>query len=120
MKNAQIENTDAVQLIRACNNPDCLIYADPPYLGDTRGRKRLYRVEMMTTAAHIELMDALLDHKGPVILSGYDHQLYNDKLRKWRRVMYTGRSNSGAARKEILWMNFDGIQRSIFDKEETP
>lgn len=98
LKNAQIENTDAVQLIKACNNPDCLIYADPPYLGDTRGRKRLYRVEMLTTAAHIELLDALLDHKGPVILSGYDHQLYNDKLRKWRKVVYAGRSNSGAAR----------------------
>lgn len=59
LKNAQIENTDAVQLIRACNNPDCLIYADPPYLGDTRGRKRLYRVEMLTAAAHAELLDAL-------------------------------------------------------------
>ena len=68
LKNAQIENTDAVQLIKACNNPDCLIYADPPYLGDTRGRKRLYRIEMLTTAAHVELLDALLDHKGPVIL----------------------------------------------------
>ena len=74
MKNAQIENTDAVQLIRACNNPDCLIYADPPYLCETRKRKRIYRVEMLTTAAHIELLDALLAHEGPVILSGYDHQ----------------------------------------------
>jgi DNA adenine methylase len=74
LKNAQIENTDAVQLIRACNNPDCLIYADPPYLCETRKRKRIYRVEMLTTAAHIELLDALLAHEGPVILSGYDHQ----------------------------------------------
>ena len=98
LKNAQIENTDAVQLIRACNNPDCLIYADPPYLGETRKRKRIYRVEMLTTAAHIELLDALLAHEGPVILSGYDHQLYNDKLRGWRKVIYAGRSNLGDAR----------------------
>ena len=120
MKNAQIENTDAVQLIRACNNPDCLIYADPPYLGETRKRKRIYRVEMLTTAAHIELLDALLAHEGPVILSGYDHQLYNDKLRGWRKVIYAGRSNLGDARQEIFWMNFEGMQKSIFDGEGTP
>ncbi|MGO5023202.1 DNA adenine methylase [Lawsonibacter sp. LCP25S3_G6] len=118
LKNAQIEKTDAVQLIRACNHPDCLIYADPPYLGDTRGKKRLYRVEMMDAADHVRLLDALLSHKGPVILSGYDNQLYNDKLSGWRKTAHVGRSNSGAPRSEVLWMNFDGGQRTLFDKEE--
>ncbi|WP_207729968.1 DNA adenine methylase [Faecalispora jeddahensis] len=122
LKGAQIERTEAVQLIRDYNHPECLIYADPPYLGETRGdgsrdltARRLYRIEMMKPEAHIELLDVLLSHKGPVIISGYDNPLYNEKLSEWRKVTHTGRSNSGGARQESLWINFSGEQRSLFD-----
>lgn len=118
LKNAQIEKTDAVQLIRAYNSPDCLIYADPPYLGDTRKRKRMYRLEMMDAERHIELLEALLLHKGPVILSGYENKLYDEKLSGWRKETHIGRSNSGGQRKEVLWLNFSGGQRTLFDRDE--
>lgn len=118
LKNAQIENTDAVQIIRDCNNPECLIYADPPYLGETRSQKRIYRLEMMKPGPHIELLDAIKAHSGPVILSGYDNQLYNDTLAGWRKVSHIGRSNAGGPRNEILWLNFNGEQRTFFDREE--
>ena len=121
LKNAQIEKADAVQLIKSYNDPDCLIYADPPYLGETRGRKRLYRVEMMETAAHKQLLDALINHAGPVIISGYDHQLYNERLAGWRKLTHVGRSNAGGHRRETLWLNYAGEQRTIFDmREATP
>ena len=121
LKNAQIEKADAVQLIKSYNDSDCLIYADPPYLGETRGRKRLYRVEMMETAAHIQLLDALINHAGPVIISGYDHQLYNERLAGWRKLTHVGRSNAGGHRRETLWLNYAGEQRTIFDmREATP
>lgn len=115
LKHAQIEKTDAIQLIRDYNNTDCLIYADPPYLGETRKGKRIYRFEMLEEEPHKELLDALLGHKGPVILSGYDNQLYNEKLTRWRKITHAGKSNSGGERQETLWINFQGEQQSLFE-----
>lgn len=106
LKTAQIECTDAVELIRACNGPDCLIYADPPYLRQTRG-SRIYRCEMGSAQEHERLLDVLLAHQGPVVLSGYDNGLYNDRLKGWHKEQMTGRSNSAAPRTETLWMNFE-------------
>ncbi|MFV0413327.1 MAG: DNA adenine methylase [Oscillospiraceae bacterium] len=80
LKGVQVENADAVQLIRACNAEDCLIYADPPYIGSLRNNKRIYRAEMMDEQQHNALLDALLAHKGAVILSGYENDLYNAAL----------------------------------------
>lgn len=113
LKNAQIENTDAVELIRAYNASDCLIYADPPYLRNTRGTdgkcggKRIYRCEMLEEAEHAELLTALKAHKGPVMLSGYDNELYNNELDGWNKIYVSSRSDSGAARTEVVWYNFD-------------
>lgn len=106
LKKAQIENTDAVELIKACNASDCLIYADPPYIEGTR-RDKMYRCEMMGADEHIRLLDALLAHKGYVVLSGYDNELYNYKLTGWQKVQKQGRANSGAIRTETIWLNFE-------------
>lgn len=108
LKNAQIENTDALELIAACNHSDCLIYADPPYLGDTRNRKRIYRHEMMHDLEHAQLLNLLLDHCGPVIISGYDNGLYNSILDGWHKEYHTTNANNGGQRVEVLWMNFNG------------
>lgn len=45
LKDAEIENKNAFDLIRKYNKKDCLIYVDPPYLLSTR-RQRYYNVEM--------------------------------------------------------------------------
>lgn len=107
LKHAQIEKAGAVELIKACNSPDCLIYADPPYLGEVRNFSRLYRKEMMSREEHERLLDALLAHKGPVLLSGYDNELYNQKLKGWHKEQKTGFSNSAKKCTETLWMNFE-------------
>lgn len=112
LKNAQIECTEAVRLIRDCNAEDCLIYADPPYLGDTR-RGRIYRKEMMDEAAHEELLRALLDHKGPALLSGYENPLYDRMLAGWHKEQRIGHSDNATPRTETLWMNFE-VQTRLF------
>lgn len=114
LKNAQIEQTDAVKLIKACNDTNCLVYADPPYPASTR-RSRMYRMEMMTDDEHERLLRALLDHRGPVVLSGYDNPLYNDMLQGWYKDQRMGHNNSGAARVETLWMNFE-MQLTLEEK----
>lgn len=42
LKEVQIENRPALDLIKRFNHENVLIYADPPYLLETRGGKQLY------------------------------------------------------------------------------
>lgn len=105
LRGVQIEHRPAVEVIRRFNFPNVLIYADPPYLLSTRHGKQ-YRCEMNETE-HEELLNVLLKHKGPVLLSGYDSDLYNRILKGWHREEAASYTQIGSKKKEILWMNFE-------------
>lgn len=111
LRGVQIENMPAVELIQRFNHPNVLIYADPPYVLSTRCRKQY--LHEMDDPAHEELLDVLLAHKGPVLLSGYGNDLYSSRLQGWRREETTSHSQIGSRTREILWMNFDPPQRQI-------
>ena len=111
LKQAQIECSTAVELIRRVNNPEVLIYADPPYLLSTRHGKKQYSYEM-TGADHAELLEALLAHQGPVLLSGYDNPLYNGALEGWDKLRHLTVAEGGQKRVETLWCNF-GVQTRL-------
>lgn len=105
LRGVQIEHQPAIKLIQRYNFLDVCIYADPPYVPNTRGKKQ-YRYEMDETD-HEELLDTLLDHKGPVILSGYENELYNKRLKGWRKKQKKIRCITQSERTEVLWMNFE-------------
>jgi DNA adenine methylase len=105
LREVQIERRPAVDLIRRFNYLNVLIYADPPYMLGTR-HGRQYRCEM-TDEDHEELLEALLSHRGPALISGYDNPLYNDRLRGWRREEAVSYTQATKRRIEVLWMNFD-------------
>ncbi len=105
LRGVQIENRPAVELIQRFNYPRVLIYLDPPYVLGTRHGKQ-YRCEMGDNG-HNELLDAALAHKGPVLLSGYDNPLYNERLKNWHREEATSYSQVGSRKREVLWMNFE-------------
>ena len=44
--------------------------------------------------------------KGPVLISGYDSELYNDSLHDWYRVETDCYSQIASKKREVLWMNF--------------
>jgi DNA adenine methylase len=74
----------------------------------------------MTKDDHEELLDALEKHPGPVILSGYSHPLYDDRLKHWRRETKRAKAEAGAIREEVLWINpvaseHGFIQESLFN-----
>lgn len=104
LRGVQIENRDAIHLIKDFNHENVLIYADPPYMLGTRCRKQ-YNCEM-TDHQHEALLDVLLKHKGPVMLSGYDSSLYSETLREWHREEITSYDQANNKKKEVLWMNF--------------
>lgn len=115
LRKVQIENLPAVDLIRRFNFPNVLIYADPPYVLSTRHGKQ-YRHEM-TDEQHEELLDTLSNHCGPVLLSGYDSDLYRDILHDWHREEIPSRAQTSGTRVEVLWMNFEPMsQETIWDR----
>ncbi|SFE42382.1 DNA adenine methylase [Paenibacillus algorifonticola] len=103
LRNVQIECQPAGKLLERYKRPEVLLYADPPYLLSTRS-KRMYKHEM-NDADHEELLEALIAHPGPVLLSGYDHPMYNDKLRDWSRETKAVTAEAGRSRIEVLWIN---------------
>ena len=55
----------------------------------------------------IKLLDVALAHKGPLLISGYDNELYNDRLQGWHREETVCYSQVCSKKREILWMNFE-------------
>lgn len=113
LRGVQIECKPAVELIKRFNYPNVLIYADPPYMLGTRHGKQ-YRCEM-DDQDHKELLDVLIAHKGPVLLSGYDSPLYIDRLRGWHREEAVSYSQTASKRKEVLWMNFETGRQQVME-----
>lgn len=118
LKNVQIEQQPAIQLIKRYKRPEVLIYADPPYVMETR-HGRIYKHEM-TDEDHIELLEVLDAHPGPVLLSGYAHPLYDDRLKHWRRETKIVQAEAAQKREEVLWINPIAAeqvgQMTIFDR----
>lgn len=105
LKEAQIENTDALRLIERYNDENTLIYCDPPYLQSLR-KKNMYKCEM-TDQQHIELLKLLKKSNSKIILSGYDNELYNSELTDWNTAEKQTTAQMGLHRTEKLWMNFE-------------
>lgn len=105
LKEAQIENTDALTLIERYNDENTLIYCDPPYLQELR-KKNMYKHEM-SNEQHIELLKVLKASKSKIILSGYDNDLYNSELSDWTTAEKETIAQMGLHRTEKLWMNFE-------------
>lgn len=104
LRGVQIENRPAVDLIKRFNFPNVLIYCDPPYVLDTRHGKQ-YRCEMENDE-HEELLDTLINHKGKVLISGYESALYSKKLEGWHKERATAYSQVNSKKEEVLWMNY--------------
>jgi DNA adenine methylase len=107
-----IERRPALDILHQHDAADALHYLDPPYMPDTRSQKchrsgaryHVYTHEM-TDADHGELLAAAVQLRGMVILSGYQHRLYDDALVGWRLTQRNTHADGGRARRECLWLN---------------
>lgn len=105
LKEAQIENVDAIELISRYNNENTLIYCDPPYLRKLR-KKNIYNKEM-SDEKHIELLNVIKQSKSKIIISGYDNELYNSELTGWVTDTKMTMAQMGLHRIEKIWMNYN-------------
>jgi len=116
LKDAEIRCKPALELIDYYRHPDYLLYVDPPYLLSTR-TYNLYADEM-TDREHLQLLNVLERHPGPVVLSGYAHPLYDEQLQGWQRTTVQVQAEKGNRRTEVLWLNrkaFRSQQGRLFE-----
>lgn len=110
LRGVVIENRPAVDVIRMFDTPSTLVYADPPYLTETRssmiGRSsgHGYKHEM-SDEQHAELSTVLRSAQGMVLISGYPSTLYEKLYSDWDCVSTGHRAEGSAVRTEVLWIN---------------
>lgn len=113
-----IENSPALEVLQAHDDPETLHFVDPPYVFETRSERNVaqgcYRHEM-TNGQHIELLDALDKLQGMVVLCGYPNDLYRNRLPHWRMHSTSARMSAhrgSGLRTECVWLN-PACQRSL-------
>lgn len=109
VKSVEFNCCDGTQLIRSCESPTTLIYADPPYLHETRTATKIYNHEM-TYEDHEQLVKLLYTTPSIVFISGYKNDLYMDILKGWRLLTFSMPNHSGQGktkerRTECVWTN---------------
>ena len=67
----------------------------------------------MTDADHERLLEALLIHPGPVMISGYGSDLYNDVLSGWNREEKAAKAEGGRDSTEIIGFNYQPPAKQI-------
>jgi site-specific DNA-adenine methylase len=104
-----VKHGDAISFLQSYDfHGDEFVYADPPYLFETRRSKRkLYNVEFGDVDQHEKLLAVLKSLPCMVAISGYQSSLYSAVLAKWRTISYNTVNRAGDVVEEWLWMNYD-------------
>jgi DNA adenine methylase len=129
----QIDSIDGVEAIKYWDTPDTVFYVAPPYVPEARpGFKGAQYAHEMALEDHQRLVEALLQVKGVVVLSGYDHPVYRPlEEAGWEKYVRETACNAagrirgsslrgeGAAlvrarRVEVVWRNRAGNQARLF------
>lgn len=111
LKRVVVLNQDALQVIRSQDEPETLFYLDPPYLHKTRASTDAYGQHEMSEADHRELLATIKRCRGKVILSGYPSPLYDEELKRWRRVDFRidNKASGGKIKRtmtEAVWLKY--------------
>ncbi|GEM88162.1 DNA adenine methylase [Meiothermus granaticius] len=124
MLGVQIMQDDAFEMISRFDDPEALIYCDPPYLLETRRKKSASYRHELSEADHLRLAEQLRGLAAHALISGYPSELYADlyEAHGWVRVetqTYTNNSRQ-SARTEALWLSprswraLRGLQPGLF------
>mgnify|MGYP002625444030 FL=1 len=108
----QIEHMDALRLIERYDNPDVLMYLDPPYVRSVRKSGALYAHEM-DLAGQKQLLSLITQSHVKIIISGYESELYNTALSGWRKDSVMSQTTSTQMATETIWMNYEPPMRQM-------
>jgi DNA adenine methylase len=104
----QIENSDALEVIKRYDRENTLFYCDPPYPPEIRGDIRAYGYEM-DAIDHRKLANVLRNCKGKVALSGYKCGLLDELYHDWdcTKAPIKNCQSVKRPRQEVLYVNYE-------------
>lgn len=110
-----IENRDYKKVLEQHDKPKNFIYADPPYVHETRNMKRgnAYYAFELTDDDHVEMCERFIKCDSMVMISGYDNEIYQHHLKDWTKVTKETFADGASPRVECLW-----LKPNIIIKEE--
>lgn len=116
----QIENEDAIAVIKRYDTKQTLFYVDPPYVFSTRSdwSGRAYQGEM-SDDDHIELSEVMKSVQGMVLISGYDSNLYRELYADWDVVKRESQDINSKPQMEYLWLSpgvYDAAKLPLFNQ----
>lgn len=129
IQHVQIESRDALDILQEWDTVDTTFYCDPPYVLETRSKRKYYAVEP-GDEYHTQLVDVLLEVEGVVVLSGYTHPVYDRLVEAgWWTDTYGANAvmevvkAGGVKRKrvEIVYRNRQAVESGIrvpLDRDE--
>ena len=111
LRRVQIMCRPAVEIIKKIDNPEAVIYCDPPYPHSTQssGSRNIYAHEM-SDDDHRELAVVLRSCRAAVVLAGYPCDLYDRELYPdWRRVVRPVANHAAGGKEkrkmeDVLWI----------------
>ncbi len=129
-EHVQIESKDALDVIEAWDSPQTTFYLDPPYVLETRGQRAYYAFEQ-PVEHHERLVEILLAVEGCVVLSGYEHPVYDplaadgwvkDAYSKSAVMTVAQQGETKPGRVEVVWRNprcqDHGAQMPLFTPDD--
>lgn len=97
---------DAIEYLQKRRwGPGELVYCDPPYMHETRGRKDRYEFEM-SDVDHRRFLRVALELPAMVIISGYWTSLYAEMLAAWNHSTFQTTNRASQLTEEHLWFNY--------------
>ncbi|SDW82442.1 DNA adenine methylase [Lutibacter oricola] len=78
LENTQVENNDALKVIKSRDTEDAFHYVDPPYIDSNQGHYGGY-----TEGDYKQLLDTLTSLKGKFLLSSYPSEILNRYTKKY-------------------------------------
>lgn len=115
MTGVMIENLDFKTIIEKYDSEEALLYVDPPYVG-----REKYYAGGFTEKDHRDLAELLNKAKAKVIVSYYEDPLIDECYRGWTKETFkaykqvVGNSTTGTEAEELLLMNFEDKQLTLF------
>lgn len=106
LKQVQIENRPALELIQRIDTQETLFFLDPPYVKSARSKKHrdAYKYEM-NDADHQALAEVVHSLKGMIVVAGYDSSLYQRLYSSFQQVKKKTTKNFGGSAIECLWLS---------------
>lgn len=107
LKLVQIENDDALVVMKRYDGPKTLFYLDPPYVHSTRyesSHRKGYQHEMVDEE-HRCFAETARQLQGMVIVSGYQSGLYEELFHDWQCVTKETADINAKMQTECLWLS---------------